>query len=179
MTNDLVAECFFETARLLENQGANPFRVRAYRHAAETLRRLRQPVEQILGEEGPAGLERLPGIGPGLAAAICSYVATGRMPLQERLTRTRSPFGELTTVPGIGCLLAHRIHEKLEIATLEPFLESALATALTSPTQAQPGVVVAPDAGAIKLAQYWGRALNLPTALFTRSGRERLCRRTA
>ncbi|HEU5303931.1 MAG TPA: ribose-phosphate pyrophosphokinase [Gemmatimonadales bacterium] len=40
-----------------------------------------------------------------------------------------------------------------------------LATALASLGQAMPGVVVAPDAGAIKLAQYWARALNLPTAV--------------
>ena len=118
-TNEAVAARFLETARLLENQGANPFRVRAYRLAAETLQRLRRPVERILGEEGPAGLERLSGIGPGLAAAICAYVATGRMPLLERLTRTRSPYGELTTVPGIGPVLAQRLHDELEISTLE------------------------------------------------------------
>jgi putative hydrolase len=118
-TNQAVAARFLETARLLENQGANPFRVRAYRRAAETLQRLRRPVEQILIEEGISGLDQLAGIGPGLAAAIRDFVATGRMPLQERLTRARSPFGELSTVPGIGPVLARRLHEELEIATLE------------------------------------------------------------
>ncbi len=124
-TNHVVAARFLETARLLENQEANPFRVRAYRRAAETLRRLRRPVEQILSEEGPGGLDRLSGIGPGLAAAIRDFVATGRMPLQERLARTRSPFGELCSVPGIGPVLAQRLHEELEIATLEELEVSA------------------------------------------------------
>jgi putative hydrolase len=118
-TNQMVAARFLDTARLLENQGANPFRVRAYRRAAETLRRLRRPVERILSEEGLGGLDRLSGIGPGLAAAIRDFVATGRMPLQERLARTRSPFGELASVPGIGPVLGQRLHEELEIATLE------------------------------------------------------------
>jgi putative hydrolase len=121
----MVAARFLDTARLLENQGANPFRVRAYRRAAETLRRLRRPVEQILGEEGLGGLDRLSGIGPGLAAAIRDFVATGRMPLQERLARTRSPFGELASVPGIGPVLGQRLHEELEIATLEDLEVSA------------------------------------------------------
>ena len=118
-TNQMVAARFLDTARLLENQGANPFRVRAYRRAAETLRRLRRPVERILSEEGLGGLDRLSGIGPGLAAAIRDFVATGRMPLQERLATTRSPFGELASVPGIGPVLGQRLHEELEIATLE------------------------------------------------------------
>jgi DNA polymerase (family 10) len=124
-TNQAVAARFLDTARLLENQGANPFRVRAYRRAAQTLRRLRRPVEQILREEGPGGLDRLSGIGPGLAAAIRDFVATGRMPLQERLARTRSPFGELCSIPGIGPVLAQRLHEELEIATLEDLEVSA------------------------------------------------------
>jgi len=124
-TNQAVAARFLDTARLLENQGANPFRVRAYRRAAETLRRLRRPVEQILSEEGLGGLDRLSGIGPGLAAAIGDFVATGRMPLQERLARTRSPFGELASVPGIGPVLAQRLHTELEIATLEDLEVSA------------------------------------------------------
>jgi Holliday junction resolvasome RuvABC DNA-binding subunit len=93
--------------------------VRAYRRAADTLRRLRRPVEQILGEEGPEGLDRLQGIGPGLAAAIGDYITTGRMPLQERLARTDGPFGELATVPGIGPVLARRLQAELKIATLE------------------------------------------------------------
>jgi DNA polymerase (family 10) len=118
-TNQAVAARFLETARLLENQGVNPFRVRAYRRAAETLRRLRRPVEHMVREEEPGALERLPGIGAGLAAAIRDFVLTGRMPLQERLTRSQSPFGELSSVPGIGPALAQRLHEKLEIATLE------------------------------------------------------------
>lgn len=124
-TNQLVATQFDETARLLENQGANPFRVRAYRRGAETLRSLRRPVEQILREEGPEGLDRLSGIGPGLAGAIRDFVETGRMPLQERLARTAAPFGELATVPGIGPALAQRIEKQLGITTLEELEVSA------------------------------------------------------
>lgn len=118
-SNESVAARFLETARILENQGANPFRVRAYRRAARTLQQLRRPVEQILREEGVGGLDRLAGIGPGLAAAISDYVATGRMPLQERLLSIQAIGGELVTIPGIGPALAGRLRDELGVVTLE------------------------------------------------------------
>lgn len=117
--NAAIAERFEDTARLLEEQRANPFRVAAYRHGAETLRRLDRPVDELLREEGTEGLDRLPGIGAGLAAAIRDYVETGRMPLQERLRAQRAPVDVLRSVPGLGETLARRLHEELGIDTLE------------------------------------------------------------
>lgn len=117
--NRAIAERFADTARLLAEEGANPFRVGAYRQAAEMLRGLDQPVEEILRAEGTEGLDRLPGIGQGLAAAIRDYVETGRMPLQERLRAQRTPVDALRSVPGIGERLARRLHEELGLETLE------------------------------------------------------------
>jgi DNA polymerase (family 10) len=123
-TNHAIADRFLETARLLDDQGANPFRARAYRQGAETLRRMRRPVESILRDEGPQGLERLPAIGRGLAAAIRDYIETGRMPIQERLRERREPLVALRSVPGIGPKLAERLHDELAIETLDE-LEAA------------------------------------------------------
>ncbi|HEY7636321.1 MAG TPA: helix-hairpin-helix domain-containing protein [Gemmatimonadales bacterium] len=122
--NRNVAERFQETARILEDQALNPFRVRAYRHAADVIRRLRQPVDRLLADYGLDGLDRLPGIGRGLARAIRDFVLTGRMPVQERLDRAREPLAELRTLPGIGPILARRLREELGIETLEA-LEAA------------------------------------------------------
>jgi DNA polymerase (family 10) len=118
-TNHTIADRFLETARLLDDQGANPFRARAYRQGAETLRRMRRPVEEILRAEGIHGLERLPAIGRGLAAAIRDHVETGRMPIQERLRERQEPLAALRSVPGIGPKLAERLHDELAIETLE------------------------------------------------------------
>jgi DNA polymerase (family 10) len=123
-SNRAIADRFLETARLLDDQGANPFRARAYREGAETLRRMRRPVEEILRAEGTEGLERLPAIGRGLAAAIRDYVQTGRMPIQERLRERREPLAAIRSVPGIGPKLAERLHDELAIETLEE-LEAA------------------------------------------------------
>lgn len=122
--NHRIADRFVETGRLLDDQGANPFRARAYRRAAETLRRLDRPVQEILREEGAEGLERLPAIGRGLAAAIRDYVDTGRMPIQERMREPREPMAALRSVPGIGVKLAGRLKDELGIETLEE-LEAA------------------------------------------------------
>jgi hypothetical protein len=123
-SNRAIADRFLETARLIDDQGANPFRTRAYRQGAETLRRIRRPVEEILRAEGTQGLERLPGIGRGLAAAIRDYVETGRMPIQERLRERLEPLAALRSVPGIGPKLAERLHDELAIEALED-LEAA------------------------------------------------------
>jgi putative hydrolase len=111
-------------AELLDAQGANPFRVEAYRKAALTLRGLDRPVSVILEAEGIEGLDRLPGIGPVLARAIRDLVASGRLPMLERLRGESDPAALLASVPGIGTKLAERLHHDLGIATLED-LEAA------------------------------------------------------
>jgi hypothetical protein len=122
--NRLIADRFSHTADVLEAQGANPHRVRAYRRAAVTLHELPQPVEDVFRAEGLDGLDRLPGIGRGLAAAIREYILTGRMPFQERFGSPADPLMVLRTVPGIGREFARRLHDRLGIATLED-LEAA------------------------------------------------------
>lgn len=122
--NDEIAAKLEEVAALLSDQGANPFRVRAYRGAARTLRQLREPVSSILAAEGVEGLERLPGIGESLARAIRDILRLGRFPMLERLRGDADPVRLLATVPGIGRRLAVRLHEDLGVETLED-LEAA------------------------------------------------------
>jgi hypothetical protein len=107
-----------EVADLLEAQDANPFRVRAYRRAADTVRGLKGPVHQILKAEGIGGLMQLPGIGRSLAHAIEHLVRAGRLPLLERLRGEDAAERIFATVPNIGAGLACRIHERLGIETL-------------------------------------------------------------
>lgn len=120
-----VARRFDEVASLLEEQVANPFRVRAYRRAAETLRRLERPVDEILAKEGLAGLEAIPGVGESLARAIRDIVKTGRLPMLARLRGASDPEELLRTVPGIGRATADRLHHELGIGTLEDLEQAA------------------------------------------------------
>jgi Holliday junction resolvasome RuvABC DNA-binding subunit len=118
VTNGVVAARLEEAANLLAEQGANEFRVRAYRRGAETLRTMTPPVAEAFRNEGERGLLRLPGVGPSLAASITKILTTGRMPVLERLRRDAEPARILTTVADIGPKLAERIHEELGIQTL-------------------------------------------------------------
>lgn len=124
-TNEAIAEYLEQIAELLEAQEANPFRVRAYRQAADTLRELEQPVAHILQTEGVEGLRRLPTIGISLSRSIEQLITTGKINLFEQLRGETAPARVLATVPGIGPVLAERIHEHLGIERLAE-LENAV-----------------------------------------------------
>ena len=122
--NPQIAGKLEEMAELLELQGANPFRVKAYRRAAETLKGLERDVQELLEAEGHRGLQALPGIGEGIATAISEMAATGRWGQLERLRGTLDAEELFRSVPGIGPGLARAIHETLHVDTLEA-LEAA------------------------------------------------------
>ena len=111
--NRQVAERLEEIARLLEEQGADRFRVAAYRHGGEAIRGLGRPVNALLEDEGLEGLDAVPGIGPRLARVIRDIVSTGGSSMLERLRGEGDPVALLSSVPGLGPRLAERVHEAL------------------------------------------------------------------
>jgi hypothetical protein len=113
-----------QMAELLEQQGANPFRINAYRRASASLSELKKDLSGILEEDGLKGLIALPNVGKGIATAISEIVATGCWAQLERLRGSLDPVHLFQTVPGIGPGLASRIHDELHIDTLEA-LENA------------------------------------------------------
>jgi hypothetical protein len=117
--NRQIAMKLAQAADLLEQQGANPFRVSAYRRASETVSRLVRDIGELAQAEGSDGLVRLPGIGTGIAAAIQELLGTGNWVQLERLRGTLDPAQLFRTVPGIGSRLAEQIHDSLHIDTLE------------------------------------------------------------
>ena len=124
LDNQQIAARLDEVAELLEAQGANLFRVRAYRSAAQTLRNLDREAHAILDEEGVEGLTRLPGIGESLGRSIERLARTGRLGLLLRLRGHAGPEHLFLTLPGIGLETASRIHEQLGIESLQE-LEAA------------------------------------------------------
>ena len=75
MTNPEIADAFDSVADILEFQGANPFRVRAYRNAARTIRDLPESVAEIVADSSRK-LTDIEGIGKDLAEKIAALVAT-------------------------------------------------------------------------------------------------------
>jgi hypothetical protein len=122
--NAWVAEKLEEVADILAVQDANPFRIDAYRRAAETIRGLDKSLEDIVDEQGFAGVDDLPGIGQSLARLLFQLVKTGRLPMLDRLRGAADPLVTLASVPGIGTRFARVLHEDLGIDSLEE-LEAA------------------------------------------------------
>src|SRR3990172_8725282 len=127
MENPEVARIFDEVPYLLEIQGAIPFRIRAYRNAARTIRDLSESLADILADPGRK-LTQLPGIGDDLAAKIATIVESGDLPLRQEL-RAQVPAGlpELLQVPGLGPKRVALLHEKLRISSVEDLRGAAEA----------------------------------------------------
>ena len=122
--NTYIADIFNEFADLLEIDGANPFRVRAYRNAARTIASLAQSAADMLRES--KDLTELPGIGKDLAHKIEEIVRTGSLSqLKELQAHVPPQLSRLMKMPGLGPKRVHTLHEKLGITTLEELKTAA------------------------------------------------------
>jgi hypothetical protein len=119
LSNNYLAGRLNEYADILEHQQANRFRITAYRRAAKTLAGLKEEVADLYQRGGSRALIALDNIGSGIAAAIAELLQTGRWSQLERLRGALEPELLFQTVPGIGPRLAARIHEQLDVDTLE------------------------------------------------------------
>jgi len=99
--NEDIARSFDEVADILELKDDNPFRIRAYRNAARTLRGLGNEIGDMLRQG--QDLTELPGIGEDLAEQIAEMVHTGRLAKLDEIASTAPHLAlELSRLPGIG-----------------------------------------------------------------------------
>lgn len=128
MTNQAIARILARMADLLEIENDNPFKVRAYRRAAEQIEGLTENLASLV-ERGD--LESLPGIGKGLAAKITEMVTTGACAEYEAL-RVRVPEGlpELLSLPGLGPRRVAQLWKERGIASLVDLEAAAQAGTL-------------------------------------------------
>ncbi len=118
MTNLEIADILEDVADLLEIQGANPFRVRAYRNAVRTLEGLTRSLEDMVAAGEP--LTGLPGIGKEIDRHIRELAETGQLSLLNDLCEV-TPLGlvRLTRVPGVGPKKAAALFDALGVESLE------------------------------------------------------------
>ena len=116
--NREIAAIFNETADLLEIQGDNPFRIRAYRNAARTVQSLPQSAAEFISEDGD--LTKYQGIGKDLAGKIKEIVETGSFEALEDLKKeVPEELGKLMNISGLGAKRVSKIYKQLKITTLE------------------------------------------------------------
>ncbi|MCE9631595.1 MAG: DNA polymerase/3'-5' exonuclease PolX [Planctomycetia bacterium] len=102
MTNAEIAATFDHVADLLEYQGSNVFRVRAYRNASRTIGSMVESLQTVRRDPDRA-LTDLEGIGADLAAKIETLLDTGRLPLLTDLEKqVPKVVFDLMRVPGLG-----------------------------------------------------------------------------
>ncbi len=124
--NNEIAAMFEELADLLEIEGANPFRIRAYRNAARTVGGLSASVSDMA--QAGSDLTHLPGIGDDLADKIKTIAATGKLPLLEEV-RLRVPpaLSELMRIEGLGPKRVKALYDKLKIRSIDDLKRAATA----------------------------------------------------
>jgi len=130
--NAEIAAALNQLADLLEIEGENPFRVRAYRNAAQTIQALSRSVADMIaaGED----LTKLPGIGEAIAKKMIEFVETGKLSALEKEAKHVPPsLSELLKIPSLGPKRVHLLYEKLKIkdyADLEKALRSGQVSQL-------------------------------------------------
>lgn len=107
--NSDVTSIFKEVADLLDIEGANDYRIRAYRAAARTIETMSGSVSDLVEEgEDLTGLE---GIGEDMAGKIKEIVETGGLEqLEEIRARTPQRLAEMLKLGGLGPKRVQKIH---------------------------------------------------------------------
>jgi DNA polymerase (family 10) len=124
--NSEIADAFDKLADLLEIEGANPFRVRAYRNAALTIRGDGHSMAELVAQG--ADLTELPGIGDDLAKKIRTLVQTGELPaLKQVERRTPGALVSMLRIPGLGPKRVRALYQQLNIRSLKDLQRAAKA----------------------------------------------------
>lgn len=126
MTNEQIAGVFEQLADLLEIQGANPFRLRAYRNAARTIRSTAESFSAMVAED--ADLTQYSGIGKDLARQIVEVEQTGQHPKLTEL-REQVPQGvvDMLRIPGVGPKKVAVFFNTLKLTSLDELKAAAEA----------------------------------------------------
>jgi DNA polymerase (family 10) len=129
MDNITLARLLDETASLLEIDGADVFRVRSYRRAAEAVEQQTTQLATLAAPDAdPKALLAIAGIGKGMAANIRDLVATGSMPLRdELLSKYRASMLDLLKLPGMGPKTVALVWSALGVTNLDELETAAKA----------------------------------------------------
>lgn len=103
MTNAEIVDIFTRIGKVLDLQGENPFRIRAYDRAAQAIAAMGEELKSIYKNGGRDALLEIPGIGQDLASKIEELVTTGKLTYLEELQK-KVPAGlfDIMDIPGMG-----------------------------------------------------------------------------
>lgn len=123
MDNAEVANVLFDISRLLELEGEDAYRIRAYRKASDSIESMDGDINEYYRE---GRLRDIPGIGPSIAGTVAEILSTGKSGLYESLKKeTPLELYEVMDVPGIGRKTALKIYKALGARTIDDFRRAA------------------------------------------------------
>jgi len=133
MTNQEIAGFFHRLANLMELREDDPFRIRSYRMAAETIEDWPKPLAEIAAESSAAGLRELPGVGPAISQKIMDLLATGTFKTYQEITaEIPETTLDLLRVEGVGLKMLHTLFHQFHLTNLEDFAKFAAGGGLAS-----------------------------------------------
>jgi DNA polymerase (family X) len=117
MNNQNIADIFEDISAILEFQGENVFKIRAYRKAAANIRSMSEDIKKYAEENT---LTALPGIGKDLSEKINEILKTGALKSYEELKKSVSPgILDIMEIPGVGPKTAKLLYDELKIDSIE------------------------------------------------------------
>jgi len=125
--NKELAGIFYEIANYLAMDKV-AFKPQAYEKAAEALEVLSESVNDIYKQGGEKAIEDISGVGEGLAEKIIEYLKTGKIKYYQGYKK-KYPFNvqEITSVEGVGLMMAKELYEELGVKNLKDLEKAVLA----------------------------------------------------
>lgn len=122
MTNQEISQVFIRLADLLELLDENPFKIRSYRTAAQTIEDAAKPLTEIVEEGGAPKLRELPGIGEAISQKIIDLLETGTFKLlEESKAQIPETTLDLLQIDGIGIKTLQILYRQFQITNLNDF----------------------------------------------------------
>ncbi len=117
MNTGSIAQMLSDISMLMEVNGDNPFRVRAYRKAAQIIQGTTEDIAVLAKEKRLTTLE---GVGPGIAETITEFVESGESKILNDL-RKIFPAGilEMLKIQGLGPAKVRILFDTLKITTID------------------------------------------------------------
>ncbi|MCK4224924.1 MAG: DNA polymerase III, partial [candidate division Zixibacteria bacterium] len=123
MTNREIAQILVHISEILDIQGENSFKIRAYIKAAQTVEGL---TYQLSSLEDKDKIKGLPGIGEGIAKKIKELLETGKLKYYEDLKKSEyAPLTEFLRIPGMGPKHAKLVYDQLGVKTTTQLKKAA------------------------------------------------------
>jgi len=127
MDNGQIAATISKLADLLEFQGANPFKIRAYRNGARIIKDFPDSFA-TMAQQDPGKLTEIQGIGKGVAEKVTQLIGSGKIEeIDELLEEIPESVLDMLRIPGLGPKKAAVLYQTLQIQTLEQLQAAAEA----------------------------------------------------